>query len=412
MVALGQGLRRAGHEVRIATFGSFRPLVEEAGLVLSPLAGAGQLVTDSEEGRALLASGENIVQHVRAIRAISRKLRQTEGYWESFDRACDKAEAIVYHYTAPQGFHLAEKLRIPAIVTALTPTLVPTGAFPHPFWPGEPKLGAAFNRVTHAICHQFMWQPFRTMLNQWRQEHLGLRPVSLHGPLPRMRRSPVIYAYSPSVVPRAPDWNENVHVTGFWFRNPPAWHPDRRLIDFLSGERAPVYIGFGSLGSLDEPAMLRIIREALRLSGQRGIIGLRSDQLASQTDAGDFLPIGDVPFEWLFPQMAAVVHSGGAGSSAAGMRAGVPNITIPFFSDQPFWARRVAAVGAGPAPIPQKELTAELLAAAITTAVKDPLIRQNAAAIGEKIRAENGVERATEIITRHLAAARHDMGPG
>ena len=136
-----------------------------------------------------------------------------------------------------------------------------------------------------------------------------------------------------------------------------------------------------------------------------------SDQLPSQTDARDFLPIGDVPFEWLFPQMAAVVHSGGAGSSAAGMRAGVPNITVPFFSDQPFWARRVAAVGAGPAPIPQKELTAERLAAAITASIQDPSIRKNAAVVGEKIRAENGVERAIEIITRHLTAVRPGISP-
>jgi sterol 3beta-glucosyltransferase len=149
--------------------------------------------------------------------------------------------------------------------------------------------------------------------------------------------------------------------------------------------------------------VLRIIREALRLSGQRGVVGLRSNQLLSQTDASDFLPVGDVPFEWLFPRMAAVVHSGGAGSAAAGMRAGVPGITVPFFSDQPFWARRVAAVGAGLAPIPYKELTAERLAASITTVVKDPSIRHHAAAIGEKIRAENGVQRATEIITRHLS---------
>ena len=406
MVALGEGLRRAGHEVQIATFGSFRPLVEDAGLAMAPLAATGQPLTDSEEGRALLESGENIVKHIRAIRAISRKLLETEGYWESFDKACAKAEAIIYHYTAPQGFHLAEKLRIPSIVTAMSPTLVPTGAFAHPFWPGEPKLGAAFNRFTHAVCEQFMWQPFRAMLNQWRQEHLGLPAVPLRGPLPRIRRRLVVYAYSPSVIPRAPDWNESVQVTGFWFRDPPAWRPDRRLMDFLSGGTPPVYIGFGSFGSLDDMAVIRIIREALRLSGQRGIVGLRSNQLSSQTDASDFLPVGDVPFEWLFPRMAAVVHSGGAGSAAAGMRAGVPIITVPFFSDQPFWARRVAALGAGPAPIPHKALTAARLAAAIATAVKDPSIRHNAAAIGEKIRTENGVERATEIITRHLSAAR------
>jgi UDP:flavonoid glycosyltransferase YjiC (YdhE family) len=406
MVALGQGLRRAGHEVRIATFGSFRRLVEDAGLELAPLTGTGQALTDSEEGRAMLESGENIVKHVRAIRAISRKLVQTEGFWDSLHNACQPAEAIVYHYTAPHGFHLAEKFGIPAIVTAIAPGVVPTGAFPHPFWPGEPKLGATFNRLTHGICEQFMWQPFRTIINQWRQEHLGLPPVPLRGPYPQIRRSSVIYAFSPSLVPRAPDWDERVQVTGFWFMDLPAWQPDRRLTDFLSAGLPPVYIGFGSVGTMDEEAGLGIVREALRLSGQRGIVNVRSEHLRAQASAGDFLPVDDVPHEWLFPRMRAVVHHGGSGSTGAGLRAGVPNIVVPFFSDQPFWGRRVAAVGAGPAPIPRKELTPERLAAAIKTAVGDPSIRHNAAAIGEKIRAENGVECAVEIIGRYLAAAR------
>jgi UDP:flavonoid glycosyltransferase YjiC (YdhE family) len=411
MVALGQGLHRAGHEVRVATFGSFRRLVEDAGLALAPLAGTGQDLTDSEEGRAMLESGENIVKHIRAIRAISRKLVQTEGYWESLHDACHQADAIVYHYTAPQGFHLAENLGIPSIMTAIAPSVVPTSAFPHPFWPGEPKLGSSFNRATHWVCEQFMWQPFRTMVNQWRQEHLGLPPVPLRGPYPQIRRSLVIYAFSPSLVPRAPDWGERVQVTGFWFMELPAWQPDRRLMDFLSAGSPPVYIGFGSVGSLDEEAALRIVREALRLSGQRGVVNVRSENLRAQASASDFLPVGDVPHEWLFPRMAAVVHHGGSGSTGAGLRAGVPNIVVPFFSDQPFWGRRVAAVGAGPAPIPRKELTPERLAAAITKAVSDPSIRHNAAAIGEKIRAENGVQRAVEIIERYLSAVLPDAVP-
>lgn len=406
MVALGQGLRRAGHEVQIATFGSFRPLVEEAGLRLAPLAGVGQTLTDSEEGRAMLESGENIVKHVRAIRAISHKLVQTEGYWESLYDACHQAEAIIYHYTAPQGFHLAEKFGIPAIVAAIAPSVVPTRAFPHPFWPGEPRSRATFNRFTHLVCEQFMWQPFRSMVNQWRRQHLGLPPVPLRGPYPQIRRSLVLYAFSPTLVPRAPDWDEQVQVTGFWFMEFPPWQPDRRLTDFLAGGSTPVYVGFGSVGSMGEEAALGIVREALRLSGQRGVVNVSSAHLRAQEPASNFLPVDDVPHEWLFPRMAAVVHHGGSGSTGAGLRAGVPNVVVPFFSDQPFWGRRVAAVGAGPAPIPRKELTPERLAAAITTAVNDSSIRHNAAAIGEKIRAENGVQRATGIITRYLSAAR------
>jgi hypothetical protein len=160
------------------------------------------------------------VQQVRAIRAISRKLTQTEGYWESYNQACADAEAIVYNYTAPQGFHLAERFKIPGILVASTPAVAPTGAFPHPFWPGDPKLGSSFNRMTHFVCEQFMWQPFRTMINEWRQEHLQLPPVSLRGPYPLMRRSLVLYSCSPAVIPRVPDWDDRVELTGSWYVEP------------------------------------------------------------------------------------------------------------------------------------------------------------------------------------------------
>lgn len=406
MVALGQGLRREGHEVRIATFAGFRPLVEGAGLSLAPLSGTAQDVTESKEGQEMLDSGQNIVKQIRAIRAISRKLIQQEGYWESFQSACQNAQAVIYHYTAPQGFHLAEKLGIPSIVTAIAPAIVPTRAFPHPFWPGDPKLGGAFNRFTHTVCEQFMWQPFRSMINEWRQQHLQLPPTPLRGPYTQMRTSPVLYAFSPNVVPRAPDWDDRVRVTGSWFLEPTDWKPTGRLLDFLAMGSPPVYVGFGSAGTLDEGEALRIIREALRLSGQRGVVSVHSDQLRSQATDSCIFPIDEVSHEWLFPRMSAVVHHGGSGSTAAGLRAGVPNIVVPFFADQPFWGRRIAALGVGPQPIPRKELTAERLAAAIKSAINEPTMRQKAAALGEKIRAERGVEEASAIITRHLSTPR------
>ena len=303
-----------------------------------------------------------------------------------------------------KGFTLPRNSGIPGIITAIAPSVAPTGAFPHVFWPGEPKLGATFNRFTHGVCEQFMWQPFRSIMNEWRRVHLKLPPVGLRGPYSQIRRSLVLYAFSPSLVPRAPDWIERVRMTGFWFTEPPAWQPDRRLVDFLSAGSPPLSIGFGSVGAIDEEASLGIIRKALRLSGQRGVVNVRAEHLRAQASTSELLAVDDVPHEWLFPRMAAVVHHGGSGSTGAGLRAGVPNIVVPYFSDQPFWGRRVATLGAGPEPIPRKDLSPERLAAAITTALTDPSIRQNAAAMGEKIRAENGVQRAVEMITRYLAA--------
>lgn len=155
----------------------------------------------------------------------------------------------------------------------------------------------------------------------------------------------------------------------------------------------PVYVGFGSMGSRNPEETADLILDALARAGQRGIIhagwgGLRRVDLPDSV-----LMVDGVPFSWLFPRVAAVVHHGGAGTTSAGLRAGGPSVVVPFFGDQPFWGQRVADLGAGPAPIPRKKLTAERLAEAIRAAVTDEAMRQRAADLGAKIQAEDGIAR-------------------
>ncbi|MFC7730909.1 glycosyltransferase [Actinomadura keratinilytica] len=137
----------------------------------------------------------------------------------------------------------------------------------------------------------------------------------------------------------------------------------------------------------------RIVRTALRLAGVRGIV-----QGDPSTSDDDVLAVRDVPHSWLFPQMAAVVHHGGAGTTAAGLRAGVPTVVCPFFGDQPYWAERVTALGAGPRPVPFRTLTVPRLAQAIRQAVQDEDIWRRATALGRRIRTENGLEKACGFI--------------
>jgi UDP:flavonoid glycosyltransferase YjiC (YdhE family) len=134
------------------------------------------------------------------------------------------------------------------------------------------------------------------------------------------------------------------------------------------------------------------------MSGQRAILlsgwgGLRPEDLPDSV-----LVLDSVPHTWLFPRVAAVVHHGGAGTTAAGLRAGVPTIIIPFFGDQPFWGARIAELGVGPRPVPRKRLTAERLAQAIRDTVASEEMRQRASKLGESIRSEDGVATAVEII--------------
>jgi sterol 3beta-glucosyltransferase len=195
-------------------------------------------------------------------------------------------------------------------------------------------------------------------------------------------------------------------VTGYWFLDhPPDWQPPADLVDFLESGPPPIYVGFGSMPSRDPEKICRIVLHALRQSGQRGVIATGWEGLSQSDLPDEVFVIEAVPHDWLFPRMAAVVHHGGAGTTGAGLRAGVPNIVVPISNDQPFWARQVKALGAGPAPIPRKRLTADRLAHAISVAVTDESIRKRAAELGETIRAEDGVVNAVRIINQTLGGS-------
>ncbi len=188
-------------------------------------------------------------------------------------------------------------------------------------------------------------------------------------------------------------------MTGYWFLDPEeAWTPPADLAEFLQAGAPPIFIGFGSMSPRDPAAMMQVILQALARTQQRGIIlsGWGGLHAADLPDAVYMLD--SIPFSWLFPRVAAVVHHGGAGTTAAGLRAGVPSIIVPFFADQPFWGQRVADLGVGSQPIPRKQFTADRLAQAIEIAVTDQAMQQRAADLGAAIRSEDGIARAVEVI--------------
>jgi UDP:flavonoid glycosyltransferase YjiC (YdhE family) len=238
--------------------------------------------------------------------------------------------------------------------------------------------------------------------NGWRKEKLHLPEIPI-GKYPYFqmggRPQPLFGSYSPIISPKPPDWGDNIHVNGYWFLDPaPDWQPSAQLINFLEAGAPPVYIGFGSMANRAPQKMAQLVQEALELSGQRGIFAAGWGGFDNAHLPDKIFALDSVPHAWLFPRMAAVVHHGGAGTTAAGFRAGVPSVLVPYLGDQPFWAKRVTELGVGPQPIPRRKLTAERLAAAISTATTDQNMRAHAAALGECIRAEDGVARTIEII--------------
>ena len=408
-VALGKGLRAAGHDVVVATHEPFRDLVTHHGLGFRPITGNVQEVMQSEAVRRALRI-KNPVSFLRDLRQLGFAPFVTQWQRDALD-SCRDAEAVLFSPLGVFAYHVAESLGVPAVMGALLPQgatrAYPTPLMPPPRWP----LPGWLNRFSHVAFDWGFSLMLRGWINEWRINTLGLAPFPLAPPYRTMLRRgvPILYGYSPSVVPKPADWPDLWHVTGYWFLDqPPDWQPPRDLERFLADGAPPVYLGFGSMPAQDARALTRVAVEALRTVGQRGVLLAGWAGLGG----GESLPehvrlVSDVPHSWLFPRVAAVVHHGGAGTTGAGLQAGVPTIVAPASADQPFWGARVARLGVGPPPIPQRALTVENLASAIGAATRDSAMRSRAASLGERIRGEDGIATAVAVFDEHLTRRRN-----
>ncbi len=406
-VALGEGLLRAGHDVLLAASPNFRELAVGRGLTFAALGEDSRILHQGEQGRDWMENSGNPLSLMLGLSRLLRPAfeRLLAGCWS----ACADAEAVIYSPLAFGGPHIAEKLGIPSFAAWPFP-MSRTRMFPSFGAPPNRKMGPRLTYLTHVLGEQVYWLPFRKEVNRWRESFLGLPAVSRRGILSDLhaRQVPFLYGYSPSVLPPPRDWPSLAHVTGYWFLDAPAgWRPPAALESFLKAGPPPVYFGFGSMTPRDMEKVTRMVLLALKRTGQRGILVSGWGDLGNSRLPDDVLKVDEVPHDWLFPRMAAVVHHGGAGTTAAGLRAGVPSVVTPLFADQPFWAQRVYELGVGPRWTPFKQVSAEWLEAAIRTATSDAVMRRRAAALGERIRAEDGVGQAVEVVHRHLRERSH-----
>jgi UDP:flavonoid glycosyltransferase YjiC (YdhE family) len=238
--------------------------------------------------------------------------------------------------------------------------------------------------------------------NNLRKKHLGLPKRTFEDFHATLAVTPTLTVVSPHVVQRPPDWGENQHLTGYLFDDDSEWTPPQELSDFLAAGDAPVYIGFGSMPDSKPEATTRLLVDAVKQSGKRAVILTGWARLGADDVPENIHILKYAPHSWLFPQIAAVAHHGGAGTTAAGFRAGVPTIIVPHNADQPYWGRMVKRLGVGTEPIPRKKLTAEKLAAAIREAISNRAIQDKAAELGKQIAAEDGVGEALKAVTKLL----------
>lgn len=312
------------------------------------------------------------------------------------------------------AYHVAEKLRIPfvpAFLQHVHPTRrLPCMPFPEtPAWlPEGSPLHGAYNLSTYWFTDKVLGL-LRRITNQARGEALGLPPMRVDSPFKKIvkRRQPCLYGFSETVLPKPPDWGSHLDVTDYWFLDSyESWRPPEGLEDFLEAGPAPVCVGFGSMNERDPEETTKIVLEALTLAGHRGILLTGWGGLGNADLPDEVFKVEEVPHDWLFPRVAAAVHHGGAGTTAASLSAGTPTVIVPFIGDQAMWGRRVHALGAGPEPIPRGKLSAEGLAEAIRAAAADDAVRERAAAVAQLIRAEDGVERAVEGFCSSVAGGR------
>ncbi|KAK4363659.1 hypothetical protein RND71_018900 [Anisodus tanguticus] len=311
-----------------------------------------------------------------------------------------KADAIIANPPAYGHAHVAEALQIPIHIFFTMPW-TPTTEFPHPL--SRVKQPAGY-RLSYQIVDSLIWLGIRDLINDVRKKKLKLRPVTyLSGSQGSELDIPHAYIWSPHLVPKPKDWGPKIDVVGFCFLDlATGYEPPESLVNWLKAGPKPIYIGFGSLPVQDPQKMSETIVKALAITGQRGIINKGWGGLGDLAEPKDFVYLLDnCPHDWLFLQCAAVVHHGGAGTTAAGLKAACPTTIVPFFGDQPFWGERVHARGVGPLPIPADQFTLDKLVDAIKFML-DPQVKERAVELAKAMENEDGVTGAVKAFFKQL----------
>ncbi|GLU06994.1 hypothetical protein SLE2022_239750 [Rubroshorea leprosula] len=401
-LAMAKRLQEFGHHVRLATHGNFCYFVRSAGVEFYPLGGDPRVLAGyMARNKGLIPSGPG---------EISMQRKQLKAIIESLLPACTepdmetgvpfRAQAIIANPPAFGHTHVAEALGVPIHIFFTMPW-TPTYEFPHPLARVPQSAGYW---LSYIIVELLTWWSIRGYINDYRKRKLKLAPIAYfstyRGSLSHL---PMGYMWSPHLVPKPKDWSPLVDVVGYCFLNLGSkYEPREEFVQWIQKGPQPIYIGFGSMPLENPIKTTDIILEALKVTGQRGIIDRGWGDLGLFTEVPEniFL-LEDCPHDWLFPQCSAVVHHGGAGTTATGLKAGCPTTIVPFFGDQFFWGDRVHEKALGPAPIPISQLNVENLSNAITFMLQ-PEVKSKAMDLAKLIENEDGVAAAVDAFHRHL----------
>jgi sterol 3beta-glucosyltransferase len=402
-LALGKGLEQVGHQVCVVAGADFQSWIEEHGLQAADSMVDIQSVMEGDAAREWVKRGNSPIVNAQMM----KQLYARHGRAMMLDawKASQGADAVISSLLSDVfAVSIAQKLGARQISAWLQPSMVATrsGAamMNAPFPNRNSRLNYLFGKW---LIEPFLWNISGQIANRLREEVLGLPPQTREENTELRHRVLAVHGYSRHVVPPPEDWPPSFHTTGYWFLNDSqTWQPSPELSSFLAAGDPPVCIGFGSMTGDDPGALTNLFVKAVQQSRTRAILLSGWAGLGAKELPPNILRLDAAPHDWLFPRMQAIVHHGGAGTTAASLRAGIPTIVVPHLADQSYWGLRVESLGVGPKAIPREKLTAAALAAAIRTAISDEGMKRRAADLGAHIRAEDGIGRAVELIEQYL----------
>ena len=401
-IALGEGLRDAGYNVRIATPRGFAHLLRSSKLTFAPFDGNPTDLLVEQGDSTPMTLGTNPIRSLLATRNFLQKARPLyRRMLHTAAEACRGSDLLIHGLPTIWGAHIAEGLGIPAIRANLQP-LTPTREFPSALLPFRFSLSGIGNWLSHWAVTQATWLSWRSEINHARHTDFGLAPAHWLDPsLQADSHQPLtLNAFSEQVVPRPKDWNEKQVITGYWrMKEETSDRVDElgRVQRFIDSAKNPIAIGFGSPGT---QGYLPMLEEALNLANVQAVLTLPA-KYHTEIKSKSILPIEYVPHDWLYSLIKVAVHHGGAGTTSASLHAGIPTITLPLAIDQFFWGERVCKIGAG-LSIPQRKLNAENLSQAISEALNNKEMNAKAKAIRDALNKEDGIEVAVSQIRKLL----------
>lgn len=399
--ALGRGFLANGDRVRVATHARFAPLGRAHGFEVEAIDDDPEALLRTPSGRAWLASGANPLRFGLALRRILES--RIAPYMQRAHAVCEGADAVIASGLATFiAGDVATRHGIamfPAFLQPVTSSAIVPNAFA-----SAGRDGPIANRLGHLLHWHGAWRLLRRDVNRARHRVLGLSPLGAIRPFGLdPQRTPILYGFSPSVVPPDPAWPAHVHVTGYWFLDDPAPpRPPPELVSFLARHPDAVSIGFGSMTDPAPEATEALLLDAVAQIGMPAVLLSGWSGRDEATASPRVLRLRSAPHGWLFPRVRAVVHHGGAGTCAAALLAGTPQVVVPHFGDQNFWATRLHKCGVAPPPLPRRRLTAAALATALNAAATRAEYRTAARGLAARIALEDGIGAAVRAVHHHL----------